>query len=140
MDQKKIVLNSIRLFSSSDIEVFPKKINFSDFSKNESSLNLDVKVNLFLIVVYLDTDGANQFPVIKVVCNPVSGAVNVSIKGKSYHFMKRYAKHPKNIFGIELIDINERHLFAPFAYVKHAFYEFEFSVNPNYLTFNGITF
>ena len=140
MDQKKIVLNSIRLFSSSNIELFPKKINFSDFSKNESSLNVEVRANLFLIVVYLDPDSAYQFPIIKGVYNPVAGSVNVSIKGKSYHFMNRCTEHAKSIFGIELIDINERHLFAPLAHIKNAFYEFEFSVNPNYLTLNGITF
>ena len=135
----KIVLDSVRTIADSNIEIFPE-IKFSNFKKEESSLNLEVRANRFLIVVFLDTDGANQFPTIKGYCNTGVGSFNVSIKGKSYYFMQSGASKTKDTFGIELKDINGRYVFTPFVHIEMGHGKFGFSANPNYLTFNGITF
>lgn len=135
----KVVLNSIRPITDSNIEVFPE-IEFSKFKKEESSLNLEVRANRFLIVVFLDTDGANQFTTIKGFCNTGVSSFPVSIQGKSYYFMQSGGSKAKDTFGIELIDINERHLFTSFAHIQMGFGKFGFSANSNYLTLNGITF
>ena len=127
------------MIADSNIEVFPE-IKFSNFKKEESSLNLDVHSGRFLIVVFLDTDGANQFPIIEGFCSTGGGSINVSIEGKSYYFMNSIRKTPKDTFGIELIDINERHLFTTFGVVNYGTFKFGFSFDPNYLTLNGITF
>ena len=129
----------MRPITSSNVELFTE-VKFSDFKKEESSLNLQVRQKRFLIVVSLDTVGGNQFPTIKGYCNTGGNVIDASIKGKSYYFMASYAKAVTDIFGIELIDINGRHLFAPFAPIKMYNCEFGFSVNSNYLTLNGITF
>ena len=123
----------------SDIEDLPE-IKFSKFRKEESSLNLEVRDRLFLIVVFLDTDGANQFLTIEGFCSAGGGPISVSIEGKSYYYMNSCAKLPKNTFGIKLIDINERHLFTTFAHVNYGNFKFGFSFDSNYLTLNGISF
>ena len=135
----KVVLNSMRPITSSNVELFPE-VKFSDFKKEESSLNLEVRVKRFAIVVSLDTVDGNQFPTIKGYCNAGGNVIYVSIKGKSYYLMASYAKSVTDKFGIELIDINGRHLFAPFSPLEMANCQFGFPLNPNYLTLNGITF
>ena len=135
----KVVLNSIKPFTNSDVEIFPE-IKFSNFRKEESSLNLEVKDRRFLIVMHPDTDGTNQFTTIEGFCSAGGGPISVSIEGKSYYYMNSYAKTVKDIFGIRLIDINERHLFTTFARVNYGNFKFGFSFDSNYLTLNGITF
>lgn len=135
----KVVLNSMRLITSSSVELF-HKIKFSDLKLEESSLNLEVKPRRFLIVVSLDTVDGNQFPTIKGYCNTGGNDIIVSTTGKSYYLMASYAKDVKGIFGIELIDINERIWFAPLGILYMYTCRFGFSVNPNYVTLNGITF
>ena len=133
-------MNSIRPISSSYTEVY-EKIKFSNFSKQETPFNLEVRNNHFLIVVAPDSDGENQFLLIKCYCNITGGSISVSTKGKSYRFIPfSFKTIPEGTFGIELIDINEHHLFTPWAPIKNGYCEFEFSVNLNYLTLNGITF
>ena len=129
----------MRPITSSNDEVFPK-IKFSDLKTEESSLNLEVRPGRFLIVVSLDTVDGNQFPTIKGFCNAGGNVIDVSTKGKSYYLMASYGKRPKDIFGIELTDINERTLFAPLGIIYMENCRFGFSVNPNYVTLNGITF
>ena len=135
----KVVLDSIKPITNSDVEIFPE-IKFSNFKKEESSLNLNVQSRRFLIVVFLDTDSAYQFPIINVYCNVGGGAIEVSIKGKSYYYMNSYAKTVKDIFGIRLTDINGRYVFTPFGFLPYGYCEFGFPVNSNYMTLNGITF
>lgn len=135
----KVVLNSVHPIVDSNIEIFPE-IKFSNFKTEESSLNLEVRANRFLIVVSLDTDGANQFTTIKGFCNTGVSSISVPIKEKSYYFMQSGGSKAKNTFGIELIDINGRHLFTTFGYVEMGWVKFGFSANSNYLTLNGITF
>ena len=129
----------MRLITSSSVELF-HEIKFSDLKLEESSLNLEVTPRRFLIVVSLDTVDGNQFPTIKGYCNTGGNNIIVSITGKSYYLMANYAKTVKNIFGIELKDINGRIWFAPLGILYMYTCRFGFSVNPNYVTLNGITF
>lgn len=135
----KVVLNEIHAIGDSNIELFPK-IKFSDLKKEESSLNLDVHPKRFLIVVHPDTDGTNQFIQIEGFCNASASSFNVLIKGKSYYLMKSFGKNISNTFGFELIDINGHHWFTPYGITLNGWFKFGFSVNPNYITLNGITF
>lgn len=96
--------------------------------------------NNFLIVVYLDTDGANQFPLIKGICNTTGGIIDVSVRKFCYRFIGMFDTIPEGAFGFELIDINGRHLFTPWSIIKDGYCEFGFLINPNYVTLNGITF
>lgn len=132
-------MNEIQPITSSYIEVSPK-IKFSDFVKQEKPYTLSLRNDRFLIIVYLDTDGTNQFPAIQVFCNATGGTFNVSIKGKAYRYIDICNPVIKSAFGIKLIDINGHNLFTPWAVIKDGYYEIGFSVNPNYITLNGISF
>ena len=133
-------MNSILPITSSYTEVY-QKFKFSNFSREETPFNLEVKDNHFLIVVTPDTDGENQFLLIKGYCNITGGPITVSTKGKSYRFIPfKFKTIPEGIFGFKLIDINEHHLFTPWAPIKNGYCEFEFSVNSSFFSLKGISF
>lgn len=133
-------MNEIVPITSSYTEVF-QKFKFSNFSKEDKPFNLTVRDKHFVIVVIPDTDGENQFLLIKCYCNTTGGAITVSTKGKSYRFIPfSFTTIPEGTFGIKLIDINGHNLFTPWSIITNGYCEFEFSVNSNYVTLNGISF
>ena len=132
-------MNEIWPITSSYAAVYPK-ISFSEFTKYESSYNYSLPNNCFFIVIFLDTDGASQFPLIKGFCNTTGVAINISISGISYRYSRTFYTIPEGAFGYELIDINKHHLFTPWSIIKDGYCEFGFLVNSNYVTLNGITF
>ena len=101
---------------------------------------MDVRNNTYFIVVFLDTDGANQFPLIKGFCNTTGGSISVSVKGICYYSFGNLKPIPEGAFGFKLIDINGNNLFTPWSIIKDGYCEFGFLVNTNYVTLNGITF
>ena len=133
-------MNEIQPITSSYAAVY-QKFKFSNFSKEDKPFNLALNNNHFLIVVIPDTDGENQFLLIKGYCNTTGGVISVSTKGKSYRFLPfTFQTIPEGTFGFKLIDINGHNLFTPWAPIKNGYCEFEFSVNLNYVTLNGISF
>ena len=132
-------MNEIWPITSSYGAVYPK-ISFSKFTKNESTYNYSLPNNSFLILVFLDTYGASQFPLIKGFCNTTGAAINISYSGVSYHYSRSFYTIPEGVFGYKLIDINGKQLFFPWAIIKDGYCEFGFLVNSNYITLNGITF
>lgn len=131
-------MNEIGPITSSYRSVYPI-IDFSKFTKYES-FNYSLPNNSFLIVVFLDTDGAYQFPLIKGYCNTTGNAINISVSGISYRYSRTFYTNPEGVFGFELIDANARRVFTPWSIIKDGYCELGFLVDTNYITLNGITF
>ena len=132
-------MNEIWPITSSYDAVYPK-IAFSKFTKNESTRDFSLSNNCFLIVVFLDTYGASQFPLIKGFCNISGNTINLSISGISYSYSRSFYTIPVGVFGYKLIDDAGRQLFFPWSIIKDGYCEFGFLVNSNYVKLNGITF
>ena len=136
---KKTVLNKIWPFTSSYSAVYPS-ISFSSFRKNESATDFSLLNNQFLLLVFLDTYGASQFPIIKGFCNISGNTINISYNGISYSYQRDFYTIPIGAFGFKLIDDKEHQLFFPWSIIKDGYCEFGFLINPNYVTLNGIPF
>ena len=132
-------MNEIWPITSSYDAVYPK-IAFSNFTKNESTQDFSLPNNCFLIVVFLDTYGPSQFPLIKGFCNISGNTINLQISGISYSYSRTFYTTPVGVFGYKLIDDAGRQLFFPWAIIKDGYCELGFLVNSNYVKLNGITF
>lgn len=136
---KKIVLSKIWLVSSSYAAVYPS-ISFANFTKYESTKEYSLQSGQFLLLVYLDTYGARQFPLIKSFYNISGNTINISLSEIHYSYQRSFYVDPAYVSGFKLIDDKEHELFFPWAVIKDGICELGFLVNSNYVELNGISF